>query len=339
MAQTVSRLRPNPETSRATIRRIFLALCLVPIPLSFAHPLGLGTGRHEISLDFDGRHRTAVIVVPAQDARPARGWPLVVMLHGAGGSTKNVLESTGWDSLGEQRGFLSVFPNGTPKNEEEPENFRRNPQTWNSGAKESLSSGAASAASKQVNDVGFLEALIRWISHRLPVDPERIYVAGHSNGAGMAYRFAFERPNIVAAVGVMAGHFFQDSPSARSDVSLIQVLGEKDPFVPLAGGEAGILWLKMQVPPALDAPTRWAKMLGIAAGPDVLRDDDRLKIIHWGPSTSGAEVNSIIIKGHGHGWPRPGHKSRLPEFMIGPAVEGFDATRTMWEFFERHPKR
>jgi polyhydroxybutyrate depolymerase len=339
MAQTVSRLKRNPGTSSAPIRRIFLALCLVPITLSSARSLGLGPGRHEISLDFDGRHRTAVIVVPPQDARPAGRWPLVVMLHGAGGSTKNVQENTGWDSLGEQRGFLTLFPNGTPKNEDESESFRRNPQTWNSGAKESLSSGAGSAASKQVNDVGFLEALIQRVSQQIPVDPARIYVAGHSNGAGMAYRFAFEHPDVVAAVGVMAGHFFQDSPSARSDVSLIQILGEKDPFVPLAGGEAGILWLKMQVPPALDAPTRWAKMLGIAAGPEVLRDDDRLKIIHWGPSTSGAEVKSVLIKGHGHGWPRPGHKSRLPEFMIGPTLEGFDATRTMWEFFERHPKR
>ncbi len=44
----------------------------------------------------DGRIRTALIKIPERQA-PESGWPLVVMLHGAGGSTKHICESTRWD--------------------------------------------------------------------------------------------------------------------------------------------------------------------------------------------------------------------------------------------------
>jgi hypothetical protein len=80
MAQKVSRLTPRPGISETTTRRILLPLCLAPVALFWANAFGRGPGLHEISLDFDGLHRTGVIVVPAHDARPARGWPLEKML-------------------------------------------------------------------------------------------------------------------------------------------------------------------------------------------------------------------------------------------------------------------
>ena len=58
---------------------------------------------------------------------PAEGWPLVLALHGAGGSSENFLQSTGWSEMAEKEGIVMLFPNGTPLNESKPANFFMNP--------------------------------------------------------------------------------------------------------------------------------------------------------------------------------------------------------------------
>ena len=217
----------------------FLIVILFLCPLSILAAGGstgdLKPGRNDVEFAHQGRTRTAVIMVPRTTAIPPEGWPLVVMLHGAGGSSKNVLESTGWSEMGEKEGIITVFPNGTPRDESIPESFSRNPQTWNSGAKLSLSSGASSAIAKNIDDVDFLTQLIQRVCCQLKIDPRRIYVTGHSNGAQMAYRFASERSTLVAAIGVMAGHSYADQRPLDSPVSLIQIVGDRDPFTPMAG--------------------------------------------------------------------------------------------------------
>jgi polyhydroxybutyrate depolymerase len=276
-------------------------------------------------------------MVPRTTPAPPEGWPLVMMLHGAGGSSKNALESTGWAEMGEARGIVTVFPNGTPRDESKPESFSRNPQTWNSGAKESLSSGASSAAAKNIDDVGFLTQLMQRVCRQLKIDPKRIYVAGHSNGAQMAYLFASRQSAMVAAVGVMAGHSYAEEKPLDSPVSLIQIVGDHDPFTPMAGGKAGILGRTMTVPPALDSPRLWARSLGIPEEARIRRDDDTLTIRTWGPSASGAEVRSIVVKGHGHAY--LSRQDRFhPALLFGPTVNSINATETMWKFFTQHPK-
>jgi polyhydroxybutyrate depolymerase len=279
-----------------------------------------------------------VVFVPGKAQIPADGWPVVMMLHGAGGSTKNVIESTGWSELGERGGFVSVFPNGTPKDENHPESFLSNPQTWNSGAEGNLSSGHGSATDKNVDDVGFLAELLDRVRHELKVNPKKIFVAGHSNGASMAYRFSMEHPDLVAAVGVVAGHFLIETRPLQEPVSLIQIVGDQDPFTPMAGGEAGVLNRTVRVPPALDSPRRWASLLGLSPEANTVQDDDKLKMFLWGPGKNGVEVRSIVIKGHGHAYPSP-KDTFHPRLLFGPTVHSLDATETMWKFFSDHPKR
>jgi polyhydroxybutyrate depolymerase len=299
--------------------------------------LQLHPGRNDVEFDHEGRRRTAVIFVPKAGQIPATGWPLVMMLHGAGGSAKNVIESTGWAELGEKEGFVTVFPNGTPRNEKRAESFIGNPQTWNSGGKQSLAAGGSSATAKDINDVGFLGALITRVQREITIDPGRIYVAGHSNGAGMAYRFGFERTDLVAAIGVVAGHFFLEPRPLAHPVSLIQIVGDKDPFTPVAGGDVTIAGRTATVPPALQSPRSWATILGLAPEPNVLQDDEKLRILLWGPSKDGAEVRSIVIKGHGHAYPSPTDRFH-PSLLFGPTVNSLNATETMWRFFQEHSK-
>lgn len=324
----------------AALWMLILSLCtLSPVATTANRSSGeLKPGRNDVEFDHQGRTRTAVIIVPRKAAMPPQGWPVVMMLHGGGGSSKNVMESTGWAELGEREAIVTIFSNGTPRDESKAESFSRNPQTWNSGAKESLSSGTSSAAAKNIDDVGFLTELIERVCRQLNIDPRRICVAGHSNGGEMAYRFGSERSNLVAAVGVMAGHFYAEPRPLDSPVSLLQIVGDRDPFTPIAGGEVAILGRTATVPPALESPRTWAKNLGLSDGPRVVQDDQKLKILHWGPAKNGAEVRSMIVKGHGHAYLSPRDKFH-PRFLFGPTVSSINATETMWAFFKEHPKR
>lgn len=304
-------------------------------------PPGFGQlhpGRNDITFEHKGRHRTAIIVVPNAGTVPEAGWPLVMMIHGAGGSAKQVMESSGWAELGEQERFVTVFPNGTPKNEKRSESFLGNPQTWNSGGKSSLAAGELSATAKEIDDVGFLGELIERVQRELRIDPNRTFVAGHSNGAGIAYRFGFERSDLVAAIGVVAGTFFPDPKPLPHPVSLIQIVGDKDPFTPMAGGTVKIAGRKADMPPAMQSPERWASMFGLQPDARIVQDDERLKILEWGPGSDNVDVRAIIIKGHGHAYPTP--KDRFhPAFLFGPTMKTLNAADTIWKFFRDHSRK
>jgi polyhydroxybutyrate depolymerase len=50
----------------------------------------------------------------------------------------------------------------------------------------------------------------------------------------------------------------------------------------------------------------------------------------------GADVVLYTLRGVGHQWPGG---APLPEWFVGPAGPGLDATSLMWAFFQAHPLR
>src|SRR5690606_41449164 len=91
----------------------------------------------------------------------------------------------------EEAGFIAVFPNGLSP--------ARSGMlaTWNAGA------CCARARDEQVDDVGFLRAVLADVKRRIRVDASRVYVVGMSNGAMMAYRIACQASGDIRAT--MAG--------------------------------------------------------------------------------------------------------------------------------------
>ena len=166
-----------------------------------------------------------MLVVP-EGKPPVSGWPIVLMLHGKMGSANRVMAQTAWDRVARREGFVAVFPNGTPGNESRPERPLINPQSWNGGNQ--LLKDEHSAEAKGIDDVRFLTELVETVASRTPIDRRRVFLAGHSNGACMAYRVASECPGLVAAVGVVAGHLKEGLGKLASSVSLLVVSGAAD---------------------------------------------------------------------------------------------------------------
>jgi polyhydroxybutyrate depolymerase len=61
------------------------------------------------------------------------------------------------------------------------------------------------ACKRNVDDVGYLRALLADIGRRIDVDPKRVYATGFSNGAALAHRLACDAADLFAAVAAGLG--------------------------------------------------------------------------------------------------------------------------------------
>lgn len=283
----------NPRPLIATL----LVLCAPP----------LGAQRTETGrMRWDGIERAYTVRVPpiADSTRPL---PLVIALHGRGGSGQRMAHWSGFDAKADSEGFLLVAPEGTG-----------NPRGWYTG----FSSGGA------IDDVGFIGALIDTLAARYSIDRGRVYVVGHSNGGVLAHRVASDLSTRVAAAAVVAGAMgvrFGDGRTTsidppRAPVPMLILHGDADDVVPY---DAIALSPRGSRPiPAPEAARFWARAnecgtlepeRDTIAGGRALRD-------RW-QSRCRAPVMLVTVRGGDHGWPR------------GTPL---DATEVIWEFFGQH---
>jgi polyhydroxybutyrate depolymerase len=270
-----------------------------------------------------GLSRSAVLYVPASaEDGPS---PLVVVLHGRFGSGGIVERELGFDSLAAEYGFLVVYPNGWHRG-------------WNDGRTDAKSP-RIQGLDAHVDDVAFLDVLIARIEARYRIDRRRIFLAGHSNGALMANRYAAERPETIAAVASVAGTLglaILPSLHPSDPVSSLDVYGTLDHFIPPEGGE--VIQHGGQVLGAEALSDWWAKQDGCAPTAD--RSFQTLGVFrrsHRG-CPAGIDVETIGVLGQGHLWPGAPHESSWLVLAAGPEMHILDATSAVWEFFASHPK-
>lgn len=154
--------------------------------------------------------------------------PLIVQLHGYGSSSAGQLRYMGIGELADDYGFITVAPDGTR------EAAGRQAPFWNA------SSACCNFQGSTVDDVGYLKSLIDEIASRWNVDPDRIYMVGHSNGGFMSYRMAYEHPGTIAAIASLAGATEGgDRPPPNAPVHVLQIHGTDDRVIEYAGGSFG----------------------------------------------------------------------------------------------------
>src|SRR5665648_103820 len=180
-------------------------------------PLQAGTER-KASLMHDNLERTFYIHTPLPDDKLLL-MPLVIALHGKGASGESMIIVTrgGFNRLADAEGFIVVYPDAIEKN-------------WNDGRTDEEVNDRAHR--ENIDDVGFISALIDFMIREYGIDQERVYVTGISNGAVMAYRLGFELSNRIAAIAPVDGNipfgFTPGAPPARH-VSVLAINNVDDP--------------------------------------------------------------------------------------------------------------
>jgi polyhydroxybutyrate depolymerase len=282
-------------------------------------------GYHDGSLTHAGMTRTYRLYIPTlYVVQKPEAVPLVIVLHGGGGNAENAALVTGFSQKANKEGFIVVYPNGTSW-------IGRNIfLTWNSG------NCCGYALENNIDDVGFIKALIEKLKQELPVDPKRIYVTGISNGAMMSYRLACELSDIIAAIGPVAGALNVKDCRPAHPVSVVIFHGMNDVHVRYNGGKS----LKMAEnrertdTPVSYAVSFWTKNNRCSATPETEEKGRLIKKLYTG-GLSGTEVLFYTIKGGGHAWPG-GKKTGYID--ADEPIYGVPATDLLWEFFKNHPK-
>jgi polyhydroxybutyrate depolymerase len=263
----------------------------------------------EAELTVDGRDRSYRLYVPSTVIAgfPA---PLVIGMHGGFGTGEQFARTSEFDAQAEAGRFIVVYPNGTGT-----------VPTWNGGA------CCGFAVRENVDDVAFIDALIDEIARKYPVDQERIFAVGHSNGAIMALRLACELSDRIAAVGSVAGSLEIEACNPPQPVSVLMIHGDADLNHPLEGGEGPQSIAGVPFNSVADTMETMRVAAGCSSGTQVTRDID-ITVTIWA-CPDGVAVEQQIIAGGTHAW--PGSDQVL---LSGPASQAMDATEVLWNWLE-----
>ncbi|HVX89518.1 MAG TPA: hypothetical protein VG940_11355 [Gemmatimonadales bacterium] len=253
-------------------------------------------------------------------------FPLVVVIHGAGSEGPRYLDRQGWGSLAQAERVVVVAPDAVPRDPSKPARFRDNPRIWNSGR------AKPGETRPQLDESAFFQQVLDDLRRRgIAIDPARRYLVGHSNGAALTWRLLAEEPERWAAGVSVAGGLVNLPPRTGPARPLLAIFGDRDPLVPLEGGESALLWGTTRFnPPVFETLGRWAASEGMAPAPSEKVEEGGVTRYRWGPL-----LTAIVVHGQGHEWPGGG-PSGLPVEIIGPVVTGFDATAEAWVFLRAH---
>jgi polyhydroxybutyrate depolymerase len=283
------------------------------------------------SLEVGGRTRTFVEVPgPAPDS------PLLIVLHGAGGTGAGMAALTGLHTRAPAAGCAAVFPDGVL-------------HVWNDSR-----SAPRLKRREGVDDLAVLVALVERARQGGLSDGRRVFAIGISNGGFLAEHvaryatLALEGIVLVASGATVSSR--QGCPTPRHPVRVLAFHGTADPLVPYAGGPIGPMGRlvargegrpgrQQEAGRGLAAPIEevcadWAQA-GSTPVTEQLRVEGDLAVdrIRW-PDPLGSQTTLYRVRGGGHTW--PGGAPYLPARIIGPVARRLDATGILLDFVRGH---
>ncbi|MCX6302823.1 MAG: alpha/beta hydrolase-fold protein [Bacteroidia bacterium] len=262
--------------------------------------------------------------------------PLVIALHGRGGNGESMILVTrkGFNRLAEKDEFIVVYPDGIELN-------------WNDGRMDEEANDRAHR--ENIDDVGFLSALIDSMIKDYNIDPKRVYVTGISNGAIMSYRLACEISNKIAAIAPVDGNIpvmLSRECYAARPVSVLAINNVNDPLVPYEGGNIYSSIRKLNLGKVLSVDESigfWVSRNQCSPLPVVTEEPDtdpkdgtRVTRKEYINNSDGTEVILYSVDGGGHTW--PGGVQYMPAWIVGKTSRDIDANEVIWSFFKKHSR-
>ena len=286
-----------------------LAALLLLLPLALA--------ARADSLTVDGRERDYVLRLPPGEG-PA---PLLLVLHGGGGSGRQIERHSDLTEPALAAGFAVAYPDGVGRQ-------------WNDGRADL----DARTVREGVDDVAFLLALVDRLAAQGAVDPARVFVTGISNGGIMTFRLLCDAADrfagavtVVASLGVeVAGACVPARP-----VPLLMLNGTADPLVRYEGGPVVVFGqsrgsvIPVENTLALFGAANFCDDMRPREMPDPAADGVGVEMLVG----EGCRVPTLLVRylGGGHGW--PGKGKAFGRFSEAPIPEAPAANDLILDFF------
>ncbi|MEJ2456254.1 MAG: PHB depolymerase family esterase [Candidatus Thiodiazotropha sp.] len=325
---------------------VFSLLVLLSIPSPVRAGEGIGEQAASVppakglfQFEHDGRTRSYFLYLPSAASR-SQPLPLLLALHGGGGSAKRWPAYTNgcFERLAETQPFLLVYPEGVQGH-------------WN----DERDYPSSYAHRNEIDDLGFLTALIDYLVTAYPVDRNRVYVAGVSNGGMMTHYLAGRASERIAAIATVIASLpekFSGRLRPSAPVSVLMINGTKDPLVPWDGGMVKFGRRENGKVLSVDETVRfWVEQNRCDTDPGVIElpdldpsDGTRVSKTTYGAGARHTEVVLYSVFEGGHTWPSHERKSGLlRKLLIDPLVGrqsgDIDACEVIWDFFKSHPRQ
>jgi polyhydroxybutyrate depolymerase len=292
----------SPRSASLRAALVLMLIALFPAASWAGGSASMGT------LDFGGMERSYRLFVPS-GYRQGTPTPLVVAMHGGLGTGEIFASQSGFDAVAERHGFLVLYPDG----------YKRG---WNAGT------CCGPPMKENVDDVGFIAAVVAAVKRQYSVDASRVYGTGFSNGAMLAYRISCEAPDLFVAIAPVSGGLMTTDCKSKQKVSALHIGGLLDKNIPWAGGTYD------------DTYRRSAKeLVDLVAARDGCGKEDKVTESGEGfecrtmsSCAKGTEVSWCRLDGVGHQW--AGGKTYM-RWILGPNDDRFQTSERIWTFFSR----
>jgi polyhydroxybutyrate depolymerase len=139
----------------------------------------LSAGDSTISISFGGRTRSYMLHVPAS-FNGSKAVPLVIDMHGFTSTANAQSGVSGFKQVSDQQGFIVAWPSGLNN-------------SWNAFG------CCGNSLNRNVDDVGFIRAVVADVIRRGKIDESRVYATGLSNGGSMSHRLACQAADLFAS--------------------------------------------------------------------------------------------------------------------------------------------
>lgn len=260
----------------------------------------LAPGEHIVAVDHGGMMRTARVHVPAS-VDPQVPAPLVLNFHGFGSNASQQQFFSGMSAFADSAGFLLVYPQGFEN-------------SWNAGA------CCGEAVTQDIDDVGFVRALVAALAEKLCFDPRRVYATGMSNGGFISHRLACEAADLIAAAGPVSATVVIDPCVPGRPIPVMMFNGTADFLVPYDGG------LYQSAPKSF---SDWSDRNGCTDPAEVSAQVGAVTCETRDECDDGVAVTLCTVEGMGHCW--PGN----PSCLFGTANTDMSANEALWAFFSQ----
>ncbi|MDJ0766489.1 MAG: PHB depolymerase family esterase [Myxococcota bacterium] len=259
----------------------------------------IGAGQHNFDIQFEGRDRDYIAVVP-EIYDPSMPTALVINMHGYSSNAFQQTIFSNMNPTAEARGFIVLYPNGFEN-------------SWNGGA------CCGEAAEQDLNDVGLMGALVDDVSTKLCIDRKRVYATGMSNGGYMSHRLACEGSDLFAAVAPVAGALGISDCTPPRPMPVLAFNGMEDNLVNYDSGKAAI--------------EHWLASNGCSDTPATETFNDSY-CETYADCNDGISVVFCSMTPMGHCWPG-GSEFLCILSTVGPYNDDINANDYMWEFFKQ----
>lgn len=146
--------------------------------------------------------------------------PVVLWLHGFGGSGAATVRNENFVKGFTTRGYAVVLPDG---------------QVYNANS-DALDWGVSDGSAIKRDDIGFLQDVMGDAIDRFSLDGERVLATGFSRGGSMVWDLACQAPQIADGFAAISGAFWEPFPTnCKEPVHLRHTHGFTDRVVPLEG--------------------------------------------------------------------------------------------------------